>query len=268
VDLSQLLRLVLRYWYVTVPTLLLTAVASLMASQAVRPAYLVTANVVLLAPNRGDAAPEASQSPPPPANPYLHFDRNLEVVAGVLATILTNEQMVDRLRSVGATADYDVGVPTGSGSLANSASPMLRISSKASTPEAAQRTVSIVAHYLNVELARRQRAAGAPDGTLIRAQLTTPPTVTARLVGSTARAVGATVVAGLIVTTGLARLLDAGRRRRERVRRSRRAASSRRTPPVEPAMNWSQSRPPQGFGDRAVDLDWSETPTSPQRLSR
>jgi hypothetical protein len=203
VDLATSFRVLARRWYVSLPLLALTVVAVQVAAQAVRPAFQATGTVVLLAPTTGAAAGAA----PWDRNPYLRFDKNLEVVAGLMSTVLNNPIMVERLRAAGATGTYDVGASQLSSSPLDT-TPLVEITATGPDEQSAKRTVAVVAHYLSVELVRHQRAAGAPTGTLIRTQVTTPPTVTGRIVGSTTRAVGATAVLGLAATIGAAHLAE------------------------------------------------------------
>jgi hypothetical protein len=218
VDFAASLRMFFRRWYITFPLAALTAVAALYAARSVEPSYQATGTVVLLAP-----VSRSTTGVPAPAdrNPYLRFDKNLEVVAGLMATVLTSPRMQERLREAGATGSYDVGTAN-LGVSPQNASPLVQITATGPDGPAAERTVAVVAHYLSIELARRQRAAGAPADSLIRTQVTTPPTVTGRIVGSTSRAVGATVVLGLAVTLGAGSLVELLASRRKRRRRGAR----------------------------------------------
>jgi hypothetical protein len=223
VDLATSLKVLVRRWYATLPFLALTTVAVLMAAQAVRPAYQATATVVLLAPT---PEPGATHSPgPADRNPYLRFDKNLEVTAALMSTILTNSTMVERLRAAGATSTYDIATSS-LGAVTRDASPLLEVTAVGPDEQSAERTVAIVVHYLGVELARRQRAAGAPADALIRTQVTTPPTITGRIIGSTVRATGAAALLGLALSVGAGQLAEtaaARRRRRRQLQQSRQA---------------------------------------------
>src|SRR3954447_1739935 len=160
-DFASAVRISVRRWCVTVPILLLTITVTVATTRQIRLAYEATATVVLLAPVRGESRADPDDSAPPLVNPYLRFDRNLKVVADLIATILNSPPVVRRLHTVGAAGAYEVSLPVQQ-SAWQDASPVMRVNASAADPEVARRTVSIVTHYLTVELARRQKAARAP----------------------------------------------------------------------------------------------------------
>ena len=228
-DLANLLKLMVGRWYLTVPLVLITIVAAMSTASSVGPSYQVSGDILLLAPIRGGTVAAPGESAPPPGNPYLRFDKNLEVVGDLLATVMTSNRMVEKMREQGASAEYDIGFSTMVQSPSSAGSPLLKITATDPDPATAQHTVATVSHYLSNELARRQKAACAPDETMIRTQSTTPPTVTGRLIGSAARVAAATAVLGLALSLGLLLLFEAVHERRERKRRiQRRAAAATR----------------------------------------
>jgi capsular polysaccharide biosynthesis protein len=255
VDFGKSLKVMLRRWYVTVPVLLLTAAAAFLTVQTVRPSYQATANVLLLAPAHGDAAPAPGQDAPPAINPYLHFDKSLKVAADMLATVLNSPRMVEHLAAAGATSSYDVTLPPQQSSWQDD-SPIMRISADDADRDAAEHTVAIIVQQLSYELARRQKAADAPRSTLIQAQVTTPPTVTGKLMGSTMRALGAVGILGVALALGMASMAEAAAATRSRRRSLHRRPAVVASPPASPAPE---------AGIEVLDLEPTHSEPSPQR---
>ena len=141
---------------------------------------------------------------------------------------MMSDEVVARMRAAGASGTYTVSSGSKGGG-----GPTVSISATDIDPEAAKRTVVLVWREFVRQLQTRQQAAGAPAGTLIRPQLAIPPLTTKRLVGSTIRAVSATIALGTALTFSVAYLAQSlaerrkqrmlgSRRRRNRVRASTR----------------------------------------------
>ena len=82
-DFVTLLKVVAGRWYVAVPALAFTAVAVLLAARAVQPTYQADGTILLLAPATAVSSSRVTGEPVPQRiNPYLRFDKNLEITAG------------------------------------------------------------------------------------------------------------------------------------------------------------------------------------------
>jgi hypothetical protein len=210
VDFLTTIRIMLARWYVLVPALLATGVAALGVMSAVAPAYEVQGSVVLLAPSTNQ--PDTN---PTRGNPYLGL--SLEVVADVLTNVTMSETSVERLKAKGATAEYEVG--TG---LEGSPTPILNVTATSPDEQTALRTAEMVTANIRAELARRQRAQGAPRQSWITAATVTRPDRATKMLGSKIRVLVAVLVLGLSATIGLTFLAESiaeGRRRRAEVDR-------------------------------------------------
>jgi hypothetical protein len=205
VDLLTTLRVLLARWYVMVPALLLTVAATLAVTAAVAPAYRATGAVVLLVPNAlTDGAGAGGQAAGGVrVNPYLEFGSSLEVTADVLTKVMTSDAAVARTRAAGGTAEYELG--TGD----NGGSPIIDIQATGRSASESIRTVRVVTARISDELARRQRLAGAPTRTWIRAVVLTAPASARRLLGSKLRAGAAVLALGVAATFSLVFLTEA-----------------------------------------------------------
>jgi hypothetical protein len=209
-DFLTAIRIMLARWYVLVPALLATGIASLGVMSLVAPAYRVQSSMILLAP-----ASKEIGTDPALYNPYVG-SVSLEVVADVIAKVTMSEATVARLKTKHATADYEVGTGLEGG-------PILNVMATSSDERTALRTAAAVTADIRRELAERQQAQGAPRKTWISAVTITPPDQATKMIGSKIRVLAAVLVLGLASTislTFMAETIAEGRRRRAEVERA------------------------------------------------
>lgn len=204
-DFLTAVKVVVRRWYVVLPVMLVSAVITAGVVQNVPPAYQSAGSVLLASPGmaREDGAPAI--------NPFANIDYSSSVVAGIVAQLMESKEVRERLVEAGADPDYIVGTPTGSNA------PVLGIESTAATAELSVQTVQIVMTGIQQELETRQRDAGGPPHTWIRAIVLTTPTEADVVVSGKIRALAALAALGLVAAVSLAFLVESigvGRRRR------------------------------------------------------
>lgn len=219
-DLVDLVRIGLRRWYIAVPASLIVLVASLAVYSSVDLEYKSTGSLLLFAPREAVVA----------QNPLLGFN-SLNVPASVTAQVVSSLETRERLASLGASPDYEVGVDP-----ANPAPLVIAVATGGL--EQARRTVELVLAEVASDLERRQKALGAPPGTWITAEIVTPPTRPVAQSGARTRAFIAVFMVGMVLSAGLTLLVDVvGDRRSGAPRRRRRArdASDAWEPDAVPA---------------------------------
>jgi hypothetical protein len=190
-----------RWWFLTLPGLILTPLVALAVALLVAPEYQATATLIVLGPN-----PPARVSPTGPLvrpNPYLGFGRSLDVAADLIVRIMANDPVVrQRMRDAGATAKYDLSVGTEGG-------PMINVLATSRKPADALTTAAIIDRGIQDILAEHQKQTGAPADTWIRAQTITASNQATLALASPIRAFIALAALGLAAVVGLAYLLQA-----------------------------------------------------------
>ena len=192
------LRVLGRQWGIVVPGFLLIVIVALGIAWKVGPEYKASGSVLFVAPN-----PPGVQS-----NPYLSANGSLNVVAAVLGQVMTQDDpTVQRMLQTGATAQYTVTPGVGP-------SPTLDVIATGKSPGQAIQTVQIVSRGIQDEVARRQKAAGAPASTWIRADVLTIPDRASLVFSRPLRALAAVAALGGIAVVALAFALEAADQRR------------------------------------------------------
>ncbi|HEX5496881.1 MAG TPA: hypothetical protein VFX70_20155 [Mycobacteriales bacterium] len=213
-DFWKTLVVLVRRWYVAVPTLVMSLGLAAVTFQSVPPKFEANGSVVLLSPS-GGASTKSDQGQ---TNPLLGFDASLSTVSTALTQVLLSPNVVAELTNQGATADYQVG----NGNLGG---PFINVVADGTSPAESQRTVRMVLARARTELKSREVAYHAPPSTYIQVDDLVKPTEAKQLLGSKVRAAGAALALGLAASLSMAFLVESvGENRRERRRRERRAA--------------------------------------------
>lgn len=243
-DFLAAVKVVLRRWYIVMPVLALAAVVTLNVVRNVPPTFQASGSVLL-------ASPGVARDPSAPAlNPFANLDYSSGVVAGIVAELMQDKAVKKRLVAVGADPNYTLGTPTGSNA------PTIGIESTAATPDLAVNTVNLVIKGVQDELTVRQRDAGGPPETWIRALILISPTEADRLVSGKVRASAALAALSVVAAISLAFLAESigvGRRRRAA---ERAVAEPERAAPADPADTTPDGPPvAQVMSDDDADLE-------------
>ncbi|MFY1687612.1 hypothetical protein [Plantactinospora sp. WMMB782] len=143
-DLLDLLKLMFRRWYVSVPIVVVTLGAALAFGLAIQPEYK-TEVAILLVPPTTSAAPEPDAAPRP-GNPWLRIGENAMAQAVQISTSAHDART--RIAAAGGDPDYEVGLVTRSS--------ILTIAVTASSEESARKTVEAVTQLVHDEVAGQQ----------------------------------------------------------------------------------------------------------------
>ncbi len=214
-DFWKTLVVLVRRWYVAVPTLVMSLGLAAVTFESVPPKFEASGSVVLLSPSGG----ASTSSDRVQTNPLLSFDDSLSTVSTALTQVLLSPQVVKELQGQGATADYEVG----NGNLSG---PFINVVADASSPAEAQQTVRLVLQRARTELRSREDAHHAPPATYIQVDNLIEPSEAKQLFGGKVRAGGAALALGLAASLSMAFLVESiGENRRERRRQQRRVAA-------------------------------------------
>ncbi|MGH9151305.1 MAG: hypothetical protein ACRD03_02635, partial [Acidimicrobiales bacterium] len=200
-DLLDLVRIAIRRWYVAVPAVFLVVVAAFAARASVELTYKSTGSLLLFAPRESTVS----------KNRLLGFN-SLAVPAAVSARVVGDAATREKLRDLGASEDYEVGLDP-----SNPAPLVIAVATGGF--EQAPMTVDLVLKEVSADLQQRQEALGAPPETWITTDVVTPPTRPAAETGSRTRTFLSVLVLGMgvaaLVTVAVDRIVE-GRERRRR----------------------------------------------------
>lgn len=256
-DLLDLLKLMVRRWYVTLPVLLAAVTGTVIVGQQIRPEYKTSAAIVLVPPTT--AAPEpAAGSSPKPGNPWLQVG-NAEM-AQAIQIVAMSARVRTAVLAAGGEPGYEVTVQPRSS--------ILTIEVTAATSDRALATVTAVTKLIGNEVAARQAEYKPRPGEQITTAVLDPGLDIDQSRSNVLRAQIVLLVIGLllaavcaVVTDAVTRRLAAGRSRRRSVDRVSPLlagqATVRRQPPAgalapppgryaalpEPAGRWGAASP-------------------------
>lgn len=203
-DIGSTVRAIGRFWYVTVPVILLTVLGVLYVVLLQPRLYESTSTYLMLNPEPGRAAT---------ANPFVQLPDQAAVV-GVLAEIANSPRVNTELVAEGASTDYEVGPSETYGQ----GSRILEVYAPGDSPAQALRTAELVGARLEKELNRIQDDQDVPEAGKITLLALNPQPEARLKVSSLARSVIAVLLLGAIVlflVIGVAQsIVDARARRR------------------------------------------------------
>jgi hypothetical protein len=197
----------LRRWYLVLPGLAATVAGTLAMVGVAPPAYEARGAVLMLPP--AQVGSTGTNDGPVQINPFLELGGSLYATADVAAQVIMSDPVARELAEDGAVAAYEVMV--------GQESPTLTVLATGSSARETIDTVNLVTRRVQQELASRQHAAGAPETSLITADVISAPDEARVLLGSKLRAGAAVVALGSTTTISLGFLAESiavGRRRR------------------------------------------------------
>jgi uncharacterized protein involved in exopolysaccharide biosynthesis len=192
--------IVLRRWYVVVPTFLLCIGAAIGMYAAVPVTYVSSAGIVLTIPKTGSSLPSNSKQPDPVTNPLLNFDDGLSMSASILIQALSAPEVGTEL---GVTPGGKTGFTVSNGATNPEwmmSGPFVFIEAESDTAEGAEGIVTKLVARAKEEMAKRQAAVGAPQQTFLNVTVVVPPTTPIAESGSKSRAAAAAGAVGLILS--------------------------------------------------------------------
>jgi uncharacterized protein involved in exopolysaccharide biosynthesis len=212
VDFFDTLVLLCRRWYVVVPMLVLTLVATFFAYSSSASTYSATSSVLLAVPPAPTTSTSANGTVITPCseNPYCSSDQ-LQSLGNVVSLAMNDPVRSASVLQGHGSASYKVILSS------DTRSPILDVSAVAHSPSEATGALKAVLGAVREELRKRQTDVGVKPSNFITAQavVTTAPKVQS---GGKIRSALVTLGIGLALTLMMAFLVDAllsSRRRRK-----------------------------------------------------
>ncbi|ASW56429.1 hypothetical protein [Plantactinospora sp. KBS50] len=209
-DLLDLLRLMLRRWYVTVPVLLLTLAGAVVVGQRIDPEYKTSAAIVLIPPTTPAPEPERGTAPRP-GNPWLAIGG--DQMAQAVQISVSARPAQERVVRAGGQAGYKVSVVARTS--------ILSVDVTASSRSRALATVTTVTRLIGEEVAARQAEYRPRAGEQITTKVLDAGLDIGQSRSNVLRAQLVLLVLGLLAAAAGAAVLDAVLRHRS-ARRTRR----------------------------------------------
>ncbi|OLR90796.1 hypothetical protein [Actinokineospora bangkokensis] len=208
-DFWKTVGVLLKRWPVALAVFGITLGIAGAAFAAVPTEYESKGLVILTVPTSGATVTNDPAKPAGQVNPLLAFDGSLQVTSQLLVQTLNDPKIVEQLAGQGATADYQAG----DGSLDG---PFIMVIADGTSPDEAQRTVSLAFDRVREELTKRQTGLGAPTSTFINMENVVAPTPAEPKIGGKVRAAGAAFALGVAASLTSVYMLESRSRSRAR----------------------------------------------------
>jgi hypothetical protein len=196
----DVIKVLLRRWYVVLVGMVGVAGALFYAFTSVPTQYQATGQVLVLLP------PEAT-GPENPTNPYMNLSPGLVTTATIIAEQLNNNTNHASVEEAGFTSEYALGVVPDTG-------PLLVITVKDTDPAEAEATLAEVVDRVGVQLKRMQENLDIPENQLMYTRRNDTNAGAEALPGSKIRAAGVLGGGGVVLTIIAAFVVDGFVRRR------------------------------------------------------
>lgn len=194
-DFMGAIRLLLRRWYVVVPTMLVSAALAAVTFFSIPTSYQSNGVMVLTSPAAGPSfSALVKPEDVPRVNPLLAFDSSLSTTAQIVIQVLRDPATA---ADIGIGEDSDLKFDVNTGDLPG---PFIFVEVTGSSAQQVRDTVGRILDRAQSELASRQRALDAPEQTFITAQMLVQPTEPTPLIGGKARFTAAALLLGGILT--------------------------------------------------------------------
>ena len=221
-NLSDAARVVRSRWYVMLPLLLLTLVATLGVDRAVPTKYQATSTFSLLASQQ---AVQGTTAAPGNDNAFLSFDDSLNDMADFLTRRVDAPDSADRLQQLGVTEAYSAELA------ANAEGPFITLTVTGTDPAHVSKSINTLFAFSQQELADIQtQAAVAPSAMIGSIQIVAPGPPTKQLKSKLQGVIGVAAI-GLVFAFLATFAADSLINARARRRGPRRTRSGRSAPP-------------------------------------
>jgi hypothetical protein len=251
-NLSEVARVVRSRWYVILPLLVLTLVATLGVDRAVPTKYQATSTFSLLASQQ---AVQGTTAAPGNDNAFLSFDGSLNDMADFLTRRVDAPDSAKQLQQLGVTEAYSADLA------ANAEGPFITLTVTGTDPAHVSTSINTLFKFSQQELADIQtQASVAPSAMIGSIQIVAPGPPTKQLKSKYQGVIGVAVV-GLVLSflaTFASDSLIAARARRRRGG-PRRTRPGRSTPPSASRYPQAQVEPePDEPAERSAPPDRTE----------
>lgn len=225
-DALEILKILLRRWWVVVPVLALALGGAWYVTDQAPPEYSRQMSVLVIGPA------ELATEEPTRSNPYRGV--GLDTTAQALTIVGNGGPTSAAAAAAGVTAGYEFA------STRNS--PIIRVTATADTPQDVVEALTFLLDRMETELEDRQDEAGAPAENRISLDVLDPPNGPVAIVSDSLRIQLAMLAAGLLLATLAAVAVD-------RLLAARRSAAARRRPPVRATLDTNGNRSADGSGN-------------------
>ncbi|MGE7432959.1 MULTISPECIES: YveK family protein [Kitasatospora] len=161
--MREVLRVIRKRWYVTLPIVLITVALSAVANSVLPTTYQSQCSISLL--NSPDVAAEAPNN----GNPFLSFSQALTVTADFLGRRLSSDESAKDLKARGLTGEYGVKLAD------NAMGPFLTLTVTGSDPAQVKKSTVVLNTYAADQLKAIQTEQKAPAGAQITSTVIIPP---------------------------------------------------------------------------------------------
>lgn len=203
-DVFDAVRVIARWWFVTVPLLVLSLAAAIALSSGIAPEYLVEGSIIFQGPLVRDSTSNPGETEL--INPLLEQPAALTTVAVVASLSLSNPQVATILASEGLSTDYEVGT--------ESRTPILLLLVRAGSRDVAIDTALRLAELVEDDVRLRQEAADVPTDERVTTNVIALSAVGGADYGGRNRIRLAVLVLGTGASFGLAFVLEGLRKKR------------------------------------------------------
>ena len=204
-DFFDLVKLMARWWFVTVPMMILTLVATAALSDRIDPEFTARGSMILAVPSTGADA-EDGGTDATVANPLLSINGALPTTAYVTALSIGSPQVASILAEEGYSTSYDVA--------AEARMPIILLETRAPTREMATNTALRLIDLVDNDLQLRQDAADVPGDDRVTADVISVAVVGGADYGGRTRMRIVLLGLGLGATVGAVFVLEGLRQRR------------------------------------------------------
>lgn len=248
-DILDGIRVLFRWWFVTIPMVALTVAAAVVVTDGYQPEFQADGSLLFVGPTVTPTGDETSGSTA--INPLLEQPAALTTTAVVSSLALQTPQVASTLAAEGLSTDYDVGT--------ESRLPILLIQTRAESRDAAIATALRLFELVDRDIEGRQEAANVPADQRVTTNVIGISAVGGPDYGGRMRMRLVIALFGLGATAGIAFLLDGVRRRRTIARSA--AAQSQHDPSGDVSAADRGSNSPEAD---TPQID-APSPSSPRR---
>lgn len=205
-NLSEIMRVIRRRWYVVLPTVVLAVALTAVVSALVPTKYQSESSIALL------NTPLPTDKSLTNGNPFLSFDTSLTATADFLARSLTSDESAKDLKKMGVTEEYTARLAD------NAMGPFITLTVIGTDKRHVLQSTEQLTSYAEQKLASIQRESGAPAGSFIHSARIVPPQRPQAQLKTKVEAVAGAGGAGLALAFLVTFLTDTLARSRQRKR--------------------------------------------------
>ncbi|GAA2150961.1 hypothetical protein GCM10009760_45840 [Kitasatospora kazusensis] len=222
-DMREVLRVIRKRWYVTLPIVVITICLSAVANAVLPTTYQSDCSISLL------NSPDVAALPPNNGNPFLSFSQALTVTADFLGRRLASDESAKALAKRGLTGTYGVKLAD------NAMGPFLTLTVTGTDPVQVRKSIDILNTFTAEQLKTMQSEQQAPAGAQIASTVIVPPQAPQAQTKSKLQSVALIAMGGFAIAFLSAFLTEnlLGIRRRAWFGRRRRAAQAAEELPAQ-----------------------------------